>query len=148
MIRRAVFEDRFIVSGLAALLWPDHTADELAEEFAQLLSDKECAIFLATQRNIPIGFAQVQLRHDYVEGTDTSPVAYLEGIFVLEGYRGMGIARQLLKACEQWALENGCLEFASDCELSNTGSLAFHLKNGFCEANRIICFAKRLRQGP
>ena len=37
-----------------------------------------------------------------------------------------------------------CREFASDCELSNLESLAFHLRLGFVEANRIICFTKKL----
>ena len=32
----------------------------------------------------PAGFAQCQLRRDYVEGTKTSPVGYPEGIFVAE----------------------------------------------------------------
>lgn len=39
---------------------------------------------------------------------------------------------------------SGGLEFASDCELDNEDSLKFHLKMGFVEANRIICFTKRL----
>lgn len=30
------------------------------------------------------------------------------------------------------------------CELDNEDSLKFHLKMGFAEANRIICFTKRL----
>lgn len=34
-----------------------------------------------------IGFAQCQLRCDYVEGTKTTPVGYLEGIFIKDGYR-------------------------------------------------------------
>ena len=38
----------------------------------------------------------------------------------------------------------GCREFASDCELENVQSLNFHLHCGFSEANRIICFQKRL----
>ena len=32
----------------------------------------------------------------------------------------------------------------SDCELENTHSLQFHLNVGFEEANRIICFTKKL----
>ena len=91
-----------------------------------------------------VGFAQCQLRHDYVEGTDSSPVGYLEGIFVEAGYRNQGHAKEMLKQCEAWAKSMGCIEFASDCELENTGSLAFHLKMGFEEANRVICFTKRL----
>ena len=51
----------------------------------------------------------------------------------------------LLAACEAWAASQGSREFASDCELDNTGSLAFHLHSGFTEANRIICFVKPLQ---
>ena len=91
-----------------------------------------------------MGFAQCQLRHDYVEGTDSSPVGYLEGIYVASAYRHRGIAGVLLNACEVWAREKGCTEFASDCELNNLESLAFHKKLGFTEANRIICFTKKL----
>ena len=49
-----------------------------------------------------------------------------------------------MQACEDWAKENGCQEFASDCELENVDSLAMHLKLGFSEENRIICFTKKL----
>ena len=87
---------------------------------------------------------ECQLRHDYVEGTHSSPVGYLEGIFVKEDYRKRGIAKKLLQACEQWSKEKGCTEFASDCEITNEQSLKFHLKADFSEANRIICFTKKL----
>jgi hypothetical protein len=52
--------------------------------------------------------------------------------------------KALLTACEDWARTKGCTEFASDCELTNTQSLRFHLNVGFTEANRIICFTKKL----
>ena len=50
----------------------------------------------------------------------------------------------LLRECESWAGQQGCAEFASDCELFSHSSLGFHLRSGFTEANRIICFTKRL----
>ena len=68
----------------------------------------------------------------------------LEGIFVLEEYKKRGYAKELLGECQNWAKDQGCLEFASDCELDNEDSLKFHLKMGFAEANRIICFTKSL----
>jgi aminoglycoside 6'-N-acetyltransferase I len=71
-------------------------------------------------------------------------VGYLEGIFVAEDRRHQGIAKALLAACEGWARDQGCAEFASDCELSNVDSLRFHLALGFGEANRIICFTKKI----
>ena len=132
------------VAALALRLWEGHSVRDLEEEFAELLRDPGCAVFLAQAGGMPAGFAQCQLRRDYVEGTSTSPVGYLEGIYVCPEYRGAGLARALLSRCEAWAREQGCSEFASDCELTNTASLAFHQALGFAEANRIICFTKPL----
>ena len=144
MIRNAETRDVNTVAELAVRLWPEHTVEELEAAFCELLADEGCAVFLAEQDGFANGFAQCQLRHDYVEGTDSSPVGYLEGVYVAEPYRNKGIASVILKTCEDWAKEMGCTEFASDCELTNADSLRFHLAAGFTEANRIICFTKKL----
>ena len=141
---QAAFSDAAAVAALALQLWPDHDTRELQIEFESLLTDEGSAVFLACVDETPVGFAQCQLRHDYVEGTSSSPVGYLEGIFVMPVYQKQGIARVLLSSCESWAKERGCSEFASDCELDNQDSLRFHLSVGFEEANRIICFTKKL----
>ena len=143
-IQQANLSDSISVARLAQMLWPHHTAEELQLEFEPLLAGSDAAVFLACFNTIPVGFAQCQLRHDYVEGTSSSPVGYLEGIFVMPAYQKHGLARALLAACEHWAKEKGCTEFASDCELANVESLRFHLCMGFEEANRIICFTKKL----
>ena len=144
LIKRAVKNDIGILAELAGLMWKDSTSDELKEEFSELV--KRCVFFIVFEDNEAVGFAQCQLRCDYVEGTDSSPVGYLEGIFVREEYRGGGYAKNLLKQCEKWSSENGCKEFASDCELNNNISLEFHLREGFTETNRIICFTKKLNE--
>lgn len=146
MIRKAISQDANEIALLSTILWEDNTAEDMTAEYEKLLSDDDCAVFICIENDIPIAFAQCQLRHDYVEGTASSPVGYLEGIFVKEGYRNKGIARELLCCCESWASEKGCSEFASDCELTNEDSLKFHLKTGFSEANRIICFTKKLHR--
>ncbi|MBQ7943228.1 MAG: GNAT family N-acetyltransferase [Lachnospiraceae bacterium] len=144
MIYKATKEDATRLAQMAILMWDENTVEGLAEDFEEILASDESAIYIYMIENQPIGFAQCQLRHDYVEGTDRSPVGYLEGIFICDGYRKQGYARELLAKCEAWAKKMGCSEFASDCELTNEGSLAFHLNMGFEEANRIICFTKRL----
>lgn len=144
MIRVAGKEDAEILAGLAIQMWEETTVQELAEDFSEILEDGDARIYLKYQDGQPVGFAQCQLRRDYVEGTDSSPVGYLEGIFVKEEHRRRGFARELLRECEKWAAARGCREFASDCELDNAASLEFHLRMGFNEANRIICFAKKL----
>ena len=143
MILKANQGDAVTVAELAAKMWQADVTS-LAEEFDHLLRDNESAIFLCRIGDEAVGFAQCQLRHDYVEGTHTSPVGYLEGIFIEPDFRHMGHGKELLLACENWAKEMGCTEFASDCELDNVNSLRFHMAVGFSEANRIICFTKPL----
>lgn len=106
------------------------------------MMNDETVCFIKFADEKPIGFAQCQLRRDYVEGTESSPVGYLEGIFVAEEERKHGYAAELLVECEKWAKEKGYTEFISDCELVNEDSLKFHMTLGFEEANRIICFRK------
>ena len=122
------------------------TSMETADgKLASVLGSKNAAVFLALEDGVAAAFSQCSLRHDYVEGTQSSPVGYLEGLYVSPCHRGKGLARGLLAQCEAWAAARGCREFASDCELANTASLAFHMKTGFSEANRIICFTKELK---
>ena len=143
-VRKAEAKDLPILGELACGLWPHHTPDAMRAEMAETLEMPDAAFFLAFAEKTSVGFAQCQLRHDYVEGTDSSPVGYLEGIYVLPGHRRQGIAKALLSACESWAKSMGCREFASDSELTNKDSLRFHLNVGFREANRIICFVREL----
>lgn len=142
-IRKATPADSMALAKLASRMW-NHNPEELELEFASLTASDEAACFLTWNDNQPIGFAQCQLRHDYVEGCETSPVGFLEGIYVEAEHRFNGVARALLSACEDWARSVGCSEFASDCELDNHDSLLWHLKSGFAEVNRTIWFAKKL----
>lgn len=144
VIKKATVENAKTAAELAIQMWKSHTIEELTNEFCDYINQGCGVIFLTIAEGRAIGFAQCGLRHDYVEGTKTSPVGYLEGIFVAEEYRNRGLAKNMEKACEKWAKEQGCVEFASDCEWDNIDSWKFHLKMGFEEANRIICFRKKL----
>ena len=144
MIRKASKNDIRIIADLAVLMWDNNSVDELTDEFSEILSKDDAQIFLKYEDDTPVGFAQCQLRYDYVEGTETTPVGYLEGIFIMEGYRKRGYAKELLNKCEMWAKDKGCKEFASDCEIDNDISFRFHKAMNFTEANRIICFTKKL----
>ncbi|MBE5804178.1 MAG: GNAT family N-acetyltransferase [Clostridiales bacterium] len=143
IIRKAEPADSLTLAQLACEMW-GQTPAEREPEFAELTSCDEAVCFLACEDGLSIGFAQCQLRHDYVEGTETSPVGFLEGVYVRPEHHRKGVARRLVAACEDWARSVGCTEFASDCEIDNTESLAFHLAIGFEEAGRTIWFNKKL----
>jgi aminoglycoside 6'-N-acetyltransferase I len=144
MIQKATLHQAKDAAELALLLWPENELEILIEEMTDLITQPDAVVMLDYKNKEAIGFAQCQLRYDYVEGTSTSPVGYLEGLYVRESSRKQGAAKQLIEACEDWAKSKGCREFASDCELANVDSLQMHGKLGFHEANRIVCFTKKL----
>ena len=144
MIKKATVNDSYVLAELAINIFENNTVEELKNEFEEVLKNEKNIFFIKLLDNNPIGFAQCNIRHDYVEGTNSSPVGYLEGIYIKDEYRNSGFAKELLQECEKWAKEKGCQEFASDCELTNITSLKFHLAVGFEEANRVICFKKKI----
>ena len=144
MIRSAMPEDCAIVTQLALRLWPKSPPDKLYIEFSEILRKEDAVVFICYDNALPVAFAHCEIRTDYVEGTSEGPVGYLEGIFVHKDYRRQKIGYKLLKECERWAVNKGCMEFASDCEADNLDSFNFHMQSGFSEANRVICFVKRL----
>lgn len=144
MVQKVEKNDLDKVASLAVLMWNSHSAEELINEYSELISKNNVRFFLKYEGDAPIGFAQCGLRYDYIEGTETTPVGYLEAIFVKENFRNKGYAKELLIECEKWAKANGCKEFASDCEIDNDNSFRFHKAMNFTETNRIICFAKKL----
>ena len=142
MVKKASKKDIKILADLAIKLWPSHTIEELVSDFENLSKDNRAKCFIKYHEGVPVGFAHCGLRYDYVEGTTSSPVGYLEGIFVEPQFRNLGFAKELITACEEWAKQKGCLQMASDCELTNVGSYNFHNKIGYSEANKIVCFKK------
>lgn len=143
MIREAENKDIEFLVKLASLpeVWGGNE-EELREDFEQLINSEKDLVAAAEFSGKVVGFANIRLRTDYVAGTKSSPVAYLEGIAVLEEFRGKGIAKKLFEFCVQWAKEKGCTEFGSDCLLTNEASYAFHMALGFKEIERTVHFAK------
>lgn len=132
---------------LASQVWPKTSKEELQQEISETIEDSSKGLyFVYLEGKDAIGFAQCSLRTDYVEGSTTSPVAYLESMYVNPAYRGQGKGRELVVECEKWAKEMGCAEFASDCYMDGDfeSKKAFHEALGFKEVNRIVCYIKPL----
>jgi len=143
--KRMIASDINDIGQLAHELWPDASLSELFDDFNRMItSDNDAAFICRLEDHTPIAFAHVAIRNEYVEGTFTSPVGYLEGIYVRPAFRNRGFAKKLLTMGEGWVKDKGCVEFASDTELDNTVSQQFHKRSGFIEACRMICYVKKL----
>jgi aminoglycoside 6'-N-acetyltransferase I len=129
---------------LALELWPECVFEEEYEQFAELIEAENDICYVAREQEEYIGFVHVSIRHEYVEGADDLPVAYVEGIYVKPKYQKQGVAKQLMAVSEAWAKQKGLTQMASDTAVGNSASIEFHQKIGFTEAERIVCFIKAL----
>jgi aminoglycoside 6'-N-acetyltransferase I len=144
VVRNAAPADERAWLQLREALWPG-SPDDHRREVAEYFSSRAGAACVVAE--LPhvgvVGFAEVELRA-YAEGCRSSPVGYLEGIFVEEAHRARGVGAALVEAAEGWARERGCTEMASDRELGNEDSGIFHAAVGYQEVERIVCYRKPL----
>lgn len=142
MIRKAKREDMHELVMMSLDLWKDETYNEMNLLYEALCENPKTEVLLYFDKREMAGFIQMSIREDYVEGANSSPVGYVEGIYVKSLYRNRGIAKQLVISGEQWAFSKGCTQIGSDVEQHNQSSYEFHKRIGFREANRLICFIK------
>jgi aminoglycoside 6'-N-acetyltransferase I len=131
---------------LRQCLWPDETADEHRHYATSLLNRPEDAIgYLACDGDgSTVAFVEATVRRDYVNGCESSPVGFLEGLYVEPHYRKRGLARRLCSLVEGWAKDMGCTEFASDVLLQNEAGQKVHKALGFIESERVVFFVKQI----
>jgi len=131
---------------LRQLLWPDCSTEVHNVEIDRTLSQREKfqAFISYNEQKEPVGFAEAALR-DYVNGCESSPVAFLEGIFVLKKYRRKGIGAALVGEVMKWAEYKGVKELGSDALIDNEVSHRFHKSTGFVETEKVVYFKKSIR---
>ena len=74
-------------------LWPQVTHAEHLRDMADALARGHFIRLAFAADDAPVGLAEAALRRDYVNGTTSSPVAFLEGLFVAPDARRQGVAR-------------------------------------------------------
>jgi aminoglycoside 6'-N-acetyltransferase I len=149
-IRPAQLSDREQLLRFREALWPNAPAEEHARELTLILEGKApvtmpLIILVAEASDGALaGFLEVDLR-SHADGCDPSrPVGYIEGWYVAEGHRNMGIGRKLLVAAEDWARRQGCLEVASDTWIDNEVSQRVHEAMGYEAVDRCVHYRKAL----
>jgi aminoglycoside 6'-N-acetyltransferase I len=133
-------------SALRQQLWPELDVEGHRAEILEALTepDRFVAFLCFDEVGRAVGLAEASVRSDYVNGCETSPVAFLEGIIVDPIARRQGVAALLVTAVSDWARGQGLTELASDAELDNTVSHTMHAALGFEETERVVYFRRSL----
>lgn len=131
---------------MTAALYPNETETEVREFLEKSISSDREEIFLAIEAGEAVGFVLVSLRYEYVEGSKSSPVGYVEAIYVKEKHRKGGVARKLYLLTEDWASKHGCKEMGSDTWDWNKAAINFHKQLGFKQEDVLVHFIKDIEK--
>ena len=121
-------------SAMRAQLWPDDDAAAHAADIAEtfLSGDPDQVAFVAEgDGGALLGFVEASIRRDYVDGCDTSPVAFGEGAFILPQWRGTGVGRALVAH----ALERHPM-LTTEVNEQNGQAVGFYERLGFVPTGR------------
>lgn len=83
------------------------------------------------------GSASVDLVDPPSAGSMLRPVRTAEfGVSVVEGFRGLGIGRQLIAACEEWATAHGVERMILTVAETNEGAIRLYHELGYRDYDR------------
>jgi aminoglycoside 6'-N-acetyltransferase I len=149
-VRLARPSDAERLAGLFVSLWSHVTLEEEIRTLQLILAGETpgtlpLALFVAEDAGGALtGFVEVSLR-SHADGCDPArPVGFLEGWYVVEGWRRRGVGALLVRTAEGWARSLGCVEMASDALIDNDGSHHAHSSLGFEVVDRCVHFRKPL----
>ncbi len=126
-------------------LYDDLDPDHSETEIRRISEDPNLTTYLIFNESEmePIGMLELSLRN-IVDGCISSPVAYIDGLYVTEKWQGRGLGPQVLDFAKKWAREQGCSELAVDTELGNERAQKFYLRQGFEETFRVVQYRMTL----
>ncbi len=108
--------------------------------------DRKCLFVRAPNRDI-VGFLEVSLRN-LVDGCLGGPVGYIEGVYLVPEYRGLGLGGALTDAAAAWFASRGCRDMATDTEIDNEDAQKFWSELGFEETWRVVQYRKPIAVAP
>ena len=120
-------------------LFPRESTDAHRREIAAILAEESEAAFAVREAAAWLGLIELRVR-SHGEGCDTSPVGYIEALWVAPERRRQGVARRLVAGALAWCRERGLRELASDTQIDNLVSQAVHRRLGFEETERLVTY--------
>ena len=126
-------------------LWDESTENDHKSEMVDIIEhpDSQFVAVADLGDGRLAGFLEASIR-SHVEDCQTDNVGYLEGWYVDEQYRQMGIGSRLVRYAEDWARQKGCTEMGSDAEVDNLVSQQAHGRLGYRETSRLVHLKKNL----
>ena len=100
--------------------------------------------FLAIENNEPLGYIECQFVYSHDEKFSFIPILKIDGLYVSKKHRREGVATNMLKYIEEFALSFGCEQISSNYYETNKTSEMFHKRHGFQTTNKLVSVIKNI----
>ena len=131
-------DDFLLWSKFRRAIYPITSHDIDLKEIEDIyLSDIWQCWFVEREGGHRIGLVELSLRN-IVDGCVSSPVPYIEGLYLIETERTKGRGTEIIKMVQTWCQEQGYSELGTDAELNNTRAQKFYEKLGFELVDRVV----------
>jgi len=115
-------------------------AEFLDQEMEAIIKHGMCSCFCIKNDNAEtIGLVELSERN-IADGCLSSPVAYLEGLYLKPEYRSKGLGREVILQVMSLCRESGFSELATDTNFDNFRARAFYKALGFEELEHCVGF--------
>lgn len=99
--------------------------------------------FIKNETGDVLGMLEISFRN-IVDGCISSPVPYIEGLYLYPQYRNQGLGAEILKMIAAWCYDRGYTELATDARIENIKAHEFYRSAGFEETDRVVEFRMEL----
>lgn len=141
---------------LRKLLYTDCSEKQLLNEIHRIINNQypnvnDWVVYVYERNNKNLGGIIEATIHPNKEWCDTSPIGFIETLYVDIDLRKRGIATELVKAAEKWALKYGCREMAVDTDHYREKNILIYKALGYemieyKNKDNNICFKKYIKK--
>ncbi len=115
--------------GSPIFLYDENPYDPILEYYQNQLRQGGNGVFVAKKNDIPVGYIKYTVNSINRQELDGGKTIGINGAFIIEQYRGLGIMDHLLNQVVDFAIQHGYTHIMTDCESANFEAVSYWSKH-------------------
>jgi GNAT superfamily N-acetyltransferase len=115
--------------GSPIFLYDENPYDPIIGNYEYQLQQGGNGLFVAKKNDVPVGYIKYTINSTNRQELDGGKTIGINGAFIIDQFRGMGIMDHLLNQVIDYAIQHGYTHIMTDCETANFEAVSFWSKH-------------------